>query len=396
MSYQETSRLTSNTTTNKKESNCVCCISIECCRVYNKIGIFFFAVWFILQIVAISTPWETIRLSRTNQNTQSSDVELISMSFYATTVQFIHSITPSSGSSFIKTNTVVCSYGKSLSSSSTNILINLTSDVCPPLTNVGNAFPSITGTSAAAIISEFFMIILLFYRTTNSGINYMFKARCSTQLVSLFISALIVAFSSATFALYLSYIEIAIVQDFGVNLFNSYGCYASQYYLNCNYYTYYSNGYCLPGYYCDSSNDMGTGWIIAVSNMGMLTIGVVYTWIGSWCCPCCCPGTLPTDETTTITTTNPLNYMVSSSIQSNTPQIQSRTFTLFIHHGGPLPTKLSVTASTFQELEAGVAQGIGLTVPFRVAVYDDMSKQYVMVTNLELVPLQATVQLLFQ
>jgi len=78
------------------------------------------------------------------------------------------------------------------------------------------------------------------------------------------------------------------------------------------------------------------------------------------------------------------------------PQVGGpRTFTLFVHHGGVLPTKMILTASNFQELEMGVGQNLGVS-SFKLAVYDEMSKQYVMVNDMSLIPSQATVQLLFQ
>jgi len=79
---------------NKKD--CACCLTVECCRTYNKVGLFLFVMWFVLQIVSITTPWEVMELSRTyrpiNQNPQ--DQEQITLRFYAEAVEITHSLFP--------------------------------------------------------------------------------------------------------------------------------------------------------------------------------------------------------------------------------------------------------------------------------------------------------------
>jgi len=210
------------------------------------------------------------------------------------------------------------------------------------------------------------------------------------------------------FRFFLDKIEGAIIPDFGSKFFESYGCQVStaNQYLRCENYQCYN-----VDYSCSSSNNPGPGFIIAVSNMAMLFLGVLYTWIGSWCCDCCCPDLKLSEHTSMVTSTNPTSPVYTNDTQQPTPinylggpyiattvmpQVGGpRTFTLIVHHGGVLPTKMVLTASNFQELEIGVGQNLGVS-SFKLAVYDDLSKQYVMVNDLSLIPSQATVQLLFQ
>jgi len=348
-----------------------------------KLDYFYSPYFFILQIVSISLSWEDISLQRTFPN---GDTEQITMGFPAEYVDITHSYYPSSGNALEIDQSASCYYDSTEVNSKTNILFNLSTNDCPPTKRVEGIFPSITGTSAAAIISEFLMIVWLFYRTSNSGIYLLFREKCSTQFVSIIISCLIIGFSTASFSLYPNRLETAIYQDFGAPFFTSYGC-SMGWDLDCY-------GYCSPNN-CQSISGAGAGWIMSVSNMGMLVIAVIYTWIGSWCCECCCPGAKPPDSSLIIPSTTQYGTSINYP-EDYLTALQPRTITLFVHHGGPLPSKMVLVASNFQELEMGVGHNLGLTVPFKMVVYDEMSKQYVMINDLALVQAQATVQILFK
>jgi len=71
------------------------------------------------------------------------------------------------------------------------------------------------------------------------------------------------------------------------------------------------------------------------------------------------------------------------------------SFTLYVHHGGQYPSKLIVSASTLEELKSNIITGLGITLPFKIAIFDEICQQYVMVSSIQLIPQQATIQLLF-
>jgi len=191
--------------------------------------------------------------------------------------------------------------------------------------------------------------------------------------------------------------ESAIATDLGSAFLVSYGCSSSSSWKGfyCYDYNYCSNT--LP-YSCYSSAYQVTGWIISCANMGMLVLGVLYTWIGSWCCSCCCHEL--EDNNPTSADVQTVRYVTTSNNPYGTRNVNTvvvpQTYTLFVHHGGPFPTKMVVVASSLREMEMFVSQNLGLSVPFRMAVFDDLAKQYVMVSTMELIPTQATIQLIFQ
>jgi len=241
-----------------------------------------------------------------------------------------------------------------------------------------------------AILAEFAMIIWLAYRSSKKGIDSLFNNKCVTQLISIILSVFVIGFGSATFSLLPGRLGSALVKDYGASFWTYYRCYVN----------YYSSNNALEcyGYSCSYSpcaiEQDGAGFIIAYTNLVFLFFSVIYTWIGSWCCACCrcMDGTSSTNPYAT-TYSQGTGGMVTTQV----PYLNTtKNFTLFVHHGSPLPTKLVLMASTFQELHAGIAQNIGVTVPFTIAVYDEQVKQYVMVTSLAAIPSQVTIQLMFQ
>jgi len=71
-------------------------------------------------------------------------------------------------------------------------------------------------------------------------------------------------------------------------------------------------------------------------------------------------------------------------------------YNLLVHHGGALPTKVTVAASSMEQLLGGIAQQLGITVPFSIAVFDPNFNQYTGVASLGALPQNATVQVVFQ
>jgi len=383
--------------TPKKSSALACCITRDCCNIYNKIGIFLFVVWFVIQIVSVSIPWEEVFLARTYRN---GDTEFVIMQFYPQYVSISHSINPGNSATLEQSVYKDCPYVVTNLPSgitSENILFNVTSTVCPPTNQIGRIFPTIIGTSAAAIVCEFIMILWLIYRTTYSGFTSLFKDKCTTQLVSFIIGTLIIAFSCVPYAFFADRGEFAIAADLGTTLLVSYGCDSTYSWKGLYCYSNYCSNF---PYTCQSYANQVTGFIMSCANMGMLVVGVFYTWIGSWCCSCCCHELEENNSTTsdiqTVRYVTSSNNPYSSLRNLNTIPAVQQTYTLFVHHGGPFPTKMVVVASSLQEMEMIVSQNLGLSVPFKMAVFDDMAKQYVMVSSMDLISPQATIQLLFQ
>jgi len=323
------------------------------------------------------------------------------MYFYLSGVEIDHSYQPASLQRDTIESTQFCSYHHVYNTAVKDSILSLAnSSACPPLNDLSVLFKGpVTGCGVMTILSCFVMVIWFYYRSTFNGIKRLFQNQCCTQMVSLFISAMILGFASPGFAVFVDQFNTNIWKDFGANFWGLWGCQLSLYSNNLQ------CGSCQfpQRNYCNTNINQDTGFIIGVSNFGFIVLFCVYSWIGSWCCPCCCPGfdpeILPTKKM--ITNNSSVDYTgdhPSSSSLSSTALTSATgvgSYTLYVHHGAQFPTKIVVNASTLSELEVGIRNNLDITMPFRIAVFDDVCQQYVLVTSLTLVPPQATIQLLF-
>jgi len=266
-----------------------------------------------------------------------------------------------------------------------SILMLLNSTECPMMVNVQPLFhDTVISTGILTIICVALMIMWLLYRSTLNGIKRLFRNQCCTQSVSLLLTVLIVGFSIPGFAIIVDQFWPAVYNDFGKTFWGSWGCtsYYSDGYVSCS-----GNCLGLPNSYdCNSQWSYDTGMVIAYVNLAMYVILCIYSWIGSWCCSCCCPGV---EYEVFPTTTTSVHYTNPNAI------CPLGEYVLYVHHGAQFPTKVVVKASTLDDLNSGIRECLQITAPFKVAVFDEVCQQYVLVTTLQLIPPQATVQLLF-
>jgi len=272
-----------------------------------------------------------------------------------------------------------------------SIITLANSSFCPPLIQTAALFLGpVTGCGVMSILSSLVMIIWLYYRSTHNGIKKLFQRQCCTQSVSLFISAMIIGFSITDFAVFAEQWYTCVYKDFETSFWNHWACYLDQnHMLNCV-------GYCLWAPFCNVKISPEAGFFFATSHCAFTVLFCLYSWIGSWCCNCCCPGVEevvePSNRASVVTYTADLSAMHTNTITSASGV---GSYTLYVHHGSQFPSKLSVNVSTFSELEVAISNNLELTKPFKIAVFDEVCKQYVLVTSLTLVPPQATIQLLF-
>jgi len=236
------------------------------------------------------------------------------------------------------------------------------------------------------------MMLWFFYRSTNNGIKRLFRSKCCTQSISLLLSAMVIGFSIPGFAIISDQFFSAVSKDFGGSTFwDGWGCDFYYSWGSC----YSSCGYNQNNWYnyCDSNQYNDAGYILSTVTLAFYVIFSVYSWIGSWCCSCCCPGV---DEELFPSATVSVHYSAVGGVATATTfTTTSAPYTLYVHHGAQFPSKIMVTASSLPELEAGIRSNLGVSVPFKIAVFDEICQQYVLVTSLQLIPQQATIQLLF-
>jgi len=346
-----------------------------------------FLILAILQIVSLSTSWMYFSGVRTDPN---NNVETLTLRWYLGGLSISHQYNPSTQGNMVSVYQY-CDYESKNTVPPQNSILNFTNTTsCPTMTNTPQLFHStVTSTGILTIICDILMIIWLGYRSTLNGIKRLFRSQCCTMSVSLLLSVLVIGFSAPGFSLIVDQFNNAVVKDFGKIFWSSWGCSTS--YYSSSYFSCYSSS-CNPlpyGYYCNSAINNDTGMVIAYVNLAFYVIFSVYTWIGSWCCSCCCPGV---DEEVFPTTTTSIHY--TNAMTATVPQT-SGEYTLYVHHGAQFPTKVVVRAATIEQLHHGIMETLGLSLPFRVAVFDEICQQYVLVTSLQLIPPQATVQLLF-
>jgi len=371
----------------KEKNECSCCYSINCCKIYNRTGLLLFVLLAILQIVSLATPWQAFYLSKTYE---SGDTEQLEMHFYLGGITVGHTYTPTGGES--KDNYVYCSYEDSKAVAIKDSIVTLmNSTLCPKLTFVPSLFHGgVTSTGILTIIFAILMVIWFAYRTTITGIKRLFRQRCCTQLISVVLSVLILSFAIPGMSLVGDQFGHSVWQDFGTTFWESWGCD-----LNYNYFYCSSSSSCTDNYrdYCNSAYNSDTGFIIACVNIGLYVVFCIYSWIGSWCCACCCPGVeeevFPTASVSVHYTGLPTETITTTGI---TPV---NNYTLYVHHGAQFPSKLIVNVSSLEELHNTIMTNLGIMAPFKVAVFDDICQQYVLVSSLQLIPPQATIQLLF-
>jgi len=269
----------------------------------------------------------------------------------------------------------------------------MNSSYCPKLNTIPSVFSGpVIPTGALNIVSAVILIIWFVYRSTHNGIKRLFRQKCCTQFISILLSIFVLGFSIPSIVVITSDFASAAYLDFGSTFWNNWGC-SSQNSDNIYCYTsYYSCGD-NPTMACTSTSYPDTGFIIAAANLGFYLLVCFYSWIGSWCCSCCCPGVedevFPT--TVNIQSTPYMETGSSNPLLSTLPI----TYTLYVHHGGEYPSKLIVSASSLEELKSIIITSLGITIPFKIAIFDEICQQYVMVTSLQLIPNQATLQLIF-
>jgi len=247
------------------------------------------------------------------------------------------------------------------------------------------------------IVAVIGIIFWLGYRSTHNGIKRLLRQKCCTQVISLFLTFLVVGFSVPGITVFSLSFPDAAGADFGLSFWKYWGCgIDSGVEINCDYY-YGDNPFCPDNIVsCDGNAQPDVGYFCSTTNIALYFLLCFYSWIGSWCCSCCCPGVEEEVFPTRTLNVNYPPYLEPSSSSSN-PLMSTvpMTYTLYIHHGAQFPSKLIVSVSTLEELKSNIMTGLGITVPFKIAIYDDICQQYVMVSSLQLIPHQATIQLLF-
>jgi len=220
----------------------------------------------------------------------------------------------------------------------------------------------------------------------------LFRSKCCTQSVSLLLSTMVVGFAVPGFAIISDQFYSAIQKDFGGKPFwDDWGCDLD---MNYGYCYSYSCGWNQNVWFnsCNSYSFQDSGFIISTVTLSLYVLFSIYSWIGSWCCSCCCPGV--EDELFPSATVS-VHYSAVGAPTATTFATMSAPYTLYVHQGAQFPSKIMVTASSLPELEAGIRNNLAITAPFKIAVFDEICQQYVLVTSLQLIPQQATIQLLF-
>jgi len=361
-----------------QKNECICCYSMKCCKAYNQAGIIIFLILGILQIVSLATSWINVDLQRT-LNKGKGDSDYIMMQFSLGGVAITHSYLPVNG--MLISNSVYCSYGSSAVPLIDSILGSINSTLCPMMTVLPPLFQKIViPTGSLTVISVLIMIIWMAYRTTVNGTKRLFRNKCCTQTVSFLLTIIVLGTSIPGFALIAGQFGNSARADFGQNFWTNWGCKYSDYCDNSCYDLQWT---------CDSSINYDVGLIIALTTFAFYVMFGVYTWIGSWCCSCCCPGV---EDEVLSTSTVSVHYTQQSS-ENSTPLVTK--YTLYVHYGEQYPTKLLLSAASLEEFTHGIKTALGITLPFKIAVFDDICQQYVVVSSLQLVPQQATIQLIF-
>jgi len=375
----------------ERKNECACCYSEKCCRGYNRTGIALFLICVILQIVSLATPWMTFNLQRSSN---IGDLETLNMKFYTGGVEIFHEMNNATTGNVVSSYEF-CSYenrpGVPIKET---IIVLANTTICPTLTMVPPLFHNtVTTTGIATIISGVLMILWFFYRSTNNGIKRLFRSKCCTQSVSLLLSAMVIGFAIPGFAIISDQFFAAVKKDFGgYSFWDDWGCEINDYWGSC--WDTSNCGYNQNTWFsaCNSNVYNDAGFILATTSLGFYVIFCVYSWIGSWCCSCCCPGV---EEELFPSATVSVHYSAMGVPTATTFATMSAPYTLYVHHGAQFPSKIMVTASSLPELEAGIRNNLGISVPFKIAVFDEICQQYVLVTSLQLIPQQATIQLLF-
>jgi len=271
-------------------SECYCCTTKKWCRAYNIVGVIFFVVFFVLQICSAAFSWFSYYLSRTvatgifsgTRTTVSLNIRLVEVLIIGT--YFVPR------GPYVESR-ISCPYDKGDYSHVgiiQSILYDPTSSQCPPTSNLAYAIEPILAFSVISILSIVAHIGWMIFRSTDKGFLCLKDHKCSSFSISLVLSVITIIFSTLSYA-WRKQVEDALIYDFGVQFWTSYGCLATGLnntapYLQCS-----SNFQfdCPSSFNCYSYSEINTGYILAVTDMILLVLCCFYSFLGSWCCTCC-------------------------------------------------------------------------------------------------------------